>query len=233
MINLPIEKILFIDIETVGCEKDYDTLRSKNEKLSDLFLHYESWFKKRFPEDSGLNISELFLSRSALIPEFAKIVTVCVGVVDGKGEFKTSVFHDSDEKKMLESLKKTLIKSGEMNYWLCGHNVKNFDIPMLAKRMIINGLMPPKILPSYDTKPWEVKAIDTRDVWQYGQYATISTLDLMCGVMGVESSKSGDMDGSMVHDTFWNKKDHNKINEYCTKDVVVLYEVVKKFINLK
>ncbi|NBP59461.1 3'-5' exonuclease, partial [bacterium] len=49
-------------------------------------------------------------------------------------------------------------------------------------RMIINDLMPPKILPTYDTKPWEVRAIDTRDVWQYGQYASISTLDLMCGV---------------------------------------------------
>ncbi len=233
MINLPIEKILFIDIETVGCEKDYDSLRNNNPKLADLFSHYETWFKKRFPEDVNMDVSELFISRSALVPEFSKIVTVCVGVVDGSGNFKTSVFSDTDEKKLLEGLRKTLIKSGEMGYWLCGHNVKNFDIPVLAKRMVINGLMPPKILPSYDTKPWEVKAIDTRDVWQYGQYASISTLDLMCGVLGVESSKSDDMDGSRVHDTFWNKKDYNKINEYCTKDVVVLYEVVKKLVNLK
>jgi hypothetical protein len=55
----------------------------------------------------------------------------------------------------------------------------------------------------------------------------------MCGVMGVESSKSEDMDGSKVHDNFWNKKDYNKINEYCEKDVEVLYNVVSKFINLK
>jgi predicted PolB exonuclease-like 3'-5' exonuclease len=233
MINLPIEKILFIDIETVGCERDFESLQTNNPKLADLFSHYESWFKKRFPEDNNMSVSDLFISKSALVPEFSKIVTVCVGIVDGSGNFKTSVFSDSDEKKMLESLRKTLIKSGEMGYWLCGHNVKNFDIPVLAKRMVINGLMPPKILPSYDTKPWEVKAIDTRDVWQYGQYASISTLDLMCGVLGVESSKSEDMDGSRVHDTFWNKKEHNKINEYCTKDVVVLYEVVKKLINLK
>ena len=233
MINLPIEKILFIDIETVGIQKNYDDLKKTDEKLASLFEHYESWFKKRFPEDSKLTIEELFISKSALVPEFAKIVCVCVGVVDMNGNFKTSVISNTDEKKLLENLRKTLYKSGEMGYYLCGHNVKNFDIPMIAKRMVINGFLPPKILPSYDTKPWEIRAIDTRELWQFGQYASISTLDLMCGVMGVESSKSEDMDGSRVHNTFWEKKDYKKIDEYCEKDVKVLYDVIDKLIKLK
>jgi predicted PolB exonuclease-like 3'-5' exonuclease len=233
MINLPLEKLLFIDIETVGVEKDYKSLQKNNKKLSELFSHYESWFKKRFPEDEKLSVDELFISRAALLPEFSKIVCVCMGVVDPKGNFKTTVISDTDEKKLLENVKKTLTKCGEMGYWLCGHNVKNFDIPVLAKRMVINGFNPPKILPGYDTKPWEIKAIDTREVWQFGQYASISTLDLMCGVMDVESSKSDDMDGSRVHDSYWNEKSYEKINEYCEKDVIVLYNVVSKFLNLK
>jgi DNA polymerase elongation subunit (family B) len=232
MINVPIEKILFIDIETVGYTPTYGTLLATNSKLSTLFQKYESWFKKRFPEDEKLSLDELFVSRAALVPEFARIVTVCLGIVDPKGDFKTTIFSNENERTLLVELRKTLFKCGEMNYFLCGHNVKNFDIPMIAKRMIINNLMPPKILPSYDTKPWEVKAIDTRDVWQYGQYASISTLDLMCGVMGVESSKSEDIDGSKVHTAFWNEKNINKINEYCERDVKVLYEVVKKFQSL-
>lgn len=233
MINIPIEKILFIDIETVGAYPDLSTMEKSNKKLYDLFVHYESWFKKRFPEDGVLSISDLFTSRSALVAEFAKIVTVCLGLVDQKGNLKTTTFSDNDEKKLLESLRATLFKCGELNYFLCGHNVKNFDIPVLSKRMIINGLKPPKILPAYDTKPWEVKALDTREIWQFGQYASISTLDLMCGVMGVQSSKSNDMDGSMVHTVFWKEKNLNKINEYCEKDVVVLYEFINKLINLK
>ena len=233
MINLPIEKLLFIDIETVGCAANLSSLKKNDDKLYSLFEHYESWFKKRFPEDSNLTLDELFLSRSALVPEFGKIVCVCLGIVDTNGKFKTTVISDSDEKTLLTNVRKTLIKCGEMGYWLCGHNVKNFDIPMLGKRMVINGLLPPKILPSFDTKPWEIKAIDTRDVWQFGQYASISTLDLMCGVMGVESSKSEEMDGSKVHNNFWNEKTYDKINEYCEKDVVVLYNVVSKFLNLK
>lgn len=232
MINVPLEKILFIDIETVGCQSDLNNLKKTNTKLSDLFLGYESWFRKRFPEDSDVDVNSLFSTRAALVPEFAKIVTVCLGIIDQNGKFKTTIFSDDNERTLLVELRKTLFKCGELGYFLCGHNVKNFDIPMLAKRMIINGINPPKLLPSYDTKPWEIRAIDTRDVWQYGQYASISTLDLMCGVMGVESSKSEDMDGSKVHTTYWDKKDIKKINEYCEKDVKVLFEVVKKFVNL-
>jgi predicted PolB exonuclease-like 3'-5' exonuclease len=232
MINVPLDKILFIDIETVGIESDYPTLEKKNPKLAELFSNYESWFKKRFPEDADVTLDQLFQTRTALVPEFARIVTVCLGIVDQSGKFETTVFSDENERSLLIELRKTLFKCGELGYFLCGHNVKNFDIPMMAKRMIINNILPPKIFPTYDTKPWEVKAIDTRDVWQYGQYASISTLDLMCGVMGVESSKSDEMDGSRVHEVFYKEKNIDKINTYCEKDVKVLYEVVKKLQNL-
>jgi predicted PolB exonuclease-like 3'-5' exonuclease len=233
MINLPLEKLLFIDIETVGIAPTFSFLKKDNTKLSSLFEHYESWFKKRFPEDEKLNLDELFLSITSLVPEFAKIVCVCMGIVDPNGNFKTTVISDSDEKKLLQSVKKTLVKCGEMGYWLCGHNVKNFDIPMLGKRMVINEILPPKILPSYDTKPWEIRAIDTREIWQFGQYASISTLDLMCGVMDVESSKSEEMDGSKVHEVFWNEKNLEKISNYCEKDVIVLYKLMDKLLKLK
>ena len=232
MINVPLDKILFIDIETVGIESDYPTLEKKNPKLAELFSNYESWFKKRFPEDADATLDQLFQTRTALVPEFARIVTVCLGIVDSAGKFKTTIFSDENERSLLIDLRKTLFRCGELGYFLCGHNVKNFDIPMMAKRMIINNILPPKICPTYDTKPWEVKAIDTRDVWQYGQYASISTLDLMCGVMGVESSKSDEMDGSRVHEVFYKEKNIDKINTYCEKDVKVLYEVVKKLQNL-
>jgi len=155
MINLPLEKLLFIDIETVGIAPTFSVLKKDNTKLSSLFEHYESWFKKRFPEDEKLNLDELFLSRTSLVPEFAKIVCVCI------------------------------------------------------------------------------RAIDTREIWQFGQYASISTLDLMCGVMDVESSKSEEMDGSKVHEVFWNEKNLEKISNYCEKDVIVLYKLMDKLLKLK
>ena len=81
---------------------------------------------------------------------------------------------------------------------------------MLAKRMIINGIRPSKILPSYDTKPWEIKAIDTKEIWQYGAYSSIGSLDLLCSCMGINSSKDGEITGDKVHDAYW---EENKLNE--------------------
>jgi len=104
---------------------------------------------------------------------------------------------------------------------------------MLAKRMIINGLMPPSILPSYDTKPWEIKAIDTKEIWQYGSYTSIGSLDLLCSCLDIPTPKDGEVTGNKVHDYYWNQNGLSKITEYCERDVLVLIDVINKLKSLK
>ena len=98
--------------------------------------------------------------------------------------------------------------------------------------MMINGIMPSSILPTYDTKPWEIKAIDTKEIWQYGQFGAISSLELMCISLGIESSKNMEVTGNKVHDSFWFENKYDEIQEYCEKDVEVLIKVVKKIMSL-
>jgi len=233
MINIPITKLLFIDIETVGVQPDWDSLVKNNEALSFQFENYLDWFQKRFPEDADKPVGTMFVNRSALVPEFARIACVSVAFVMDNGEVKMQSFSDPDEGKMLLDVQKLLYRVGELGFFLCGHNVKGFDIPMLAKRMIINGILPPKILPGHDTKPWEVKALDTKELWQYGSYGSIASLELMCVSLGVESSKNMEVTGNKVHEAFWAKKDIKGIVEYCEKDVSVLIDVIKKIVELK
>ena len=233
MINIPINKILFIDIETVGVEPDWETLIKNQEPLSFQFRNYFDWFQKRFPEDADKPIEQMFVNRAALVPEFARIACVSVAFVTDKGETKMQSFTDSDEKKLLVDVQKLLKKVSELGFYLCGHNVKGFDIPMLAKRMIINGILPPKILPGHDTKPWEIKAFDTKEFWQFNNYQTIASLELMCVVLGVESSKTMEVTGNKVHEAFWVKKDYEGIKKYCEKDVSVLIDVIHKLVSLK
>ena len=95
------------------------------------------------------------------------------------------------------------------------------------------GLKPPKLLPSYDTKPWEVKAIDTKDIWQYGGYGQFASLELMCVCMGVESSKNTEVTGNRVHEAYWSDKNIEGIIKYCEKDVIVLIDLIKKLIKLQ
>jgi len=149
------------------------------------------------------------------------------------GETKSQTFSGDDEKELLKGVQKLLDRCGKLDFFLCGHNLKNFDIPMLAKRMIVNNLLPPSILPSYDTKPWEIKAIDTKEIWQYGSYTSIGSLDLMCTCMEVPSPKDGVVTGDKVHDSYWNKNMLKEISEYCERDVQVLIDVIKKLKELE
>lgn len=236
MINIPITKILFLDIETVGGCPDYDSCQKFSPEIANQFEKYFDWFQKRFPEDSTVDIDEknfMFKRRAALVPEFAKIVCVSMAFVMDNGEIKKQTFSGDNEKELLLQVRNLLDRCHKLDFYLCGHNLKNFDIPMLAKRMIINGIMPSKILPSYDTKPWEVKAIDTKEIWQYGAYTSIGSLDLMCSCLDIPTPKDGEVTGDKVHETYWEKQDLKSISEYCEKDVVVLVDAIKKLKNLE
>jgi DNA polymerase elongation subunit (family B) len=207
MINIPINKILFIDIETVGLCRNWEGCKENHPNIAEQFVKYYDWFLKRFPEDDvevdGLEeelqkMNDVYEKRSALVPEFAKIVCVSMAFVTNDG-IKQQTFSNHDEKELLVDVRNLLDRCHKLDFYLCGHNLKNFDIPMLAKRMIINGIMPSKLLPSYDTKPWEVKAIDTKEIWQYGSYTSIGSLDLVCSTMGIETPKDGPIHGGNVH----------------------------------
>jgi uncharacterized protein YprB with RNaseH-like and TPR domain len=232
MISIPLTKFLFLDIETVGIEPDWDSLKKNREPLSFQFENYFDWFQKRFPEDADKGVEQMFVNRAALVPEFSRIACVSVAFVTDKGETKMQSFSDPDEKKLLKDVQKLLHRIGNLGFYLCGHNVKGFDIPVLAKRMIMNGILPPKILPGHDTKPWEIKALDTKELWQYGGYGSIASLELMCVCLGVESSKTMEVTGNKVHEAFWVKKDYEGIVKYCEKDVSVLIDVVSKLMTL-
>jgi len=233
MIKIPITKILFLDIETVGGCKNYESCKTTNPNVAKQYVKYIDWFVKRFPEDSQLSLDEIFIKRAALVPEFAKIVCVSVAFVTDKNEVKTQTFSGDDEKQLLKDCQKLLDRCGKLDFFLCGHNLKNFDIPMLAKRMIINGLMPPSILPSYDTKPWEIKAIDTKEIWQYGAYTSIGSLDLLCSTMDIPTPKDGEVTGDKVHSAYWDENKLKEITEYCERDVKVLIDIIKKLKKLE
>jgi 3'-5' exonuclease len=242
MINIPINKILFLDIETVGLCRNWEGCKENHPNIAEQFVKYFDWFLKRFPEDNvetdGLEeelqkMNDVYEKRSALVPEFAKIVCVSMAFMTKDG-IKQQTFSNHDEKQLLIDVRDLLDRCHKLDFYLCGHNLKNFDIPMLAKRMIINGIMPSKILPSYDTKPWEVKAIDTKEIWQYGAYTSIGSLDLVCSTMGIDTPKDGPIHGGNVHEVYWNNQSRlDEISEYCEKDVKVLVDFITKLKELK
>lgn len=226
-------KLLFFDIETVGMTRTLGDLEKMNPVLAEQVKKYEDWFYKRFPEDKDIGLSEVFERRSALVPEFAKVITISFGFLNEDGTVKMKTIANDDEKTVLQKSRQIFEKVNDLDYILCGHNIKNFDIPMLAKRMMVHGMEPPAIFPSYDTKPWDVKALDVREVWSYGNLYFPSSLDLICASLGIQSSKDGDVKGDNVHYSYWEGKKLKEIADYCEKDVECTIEIVKKINNLK
>ena len=118
MITQQLNKILFIDIETVGISSTFENFKSDYPELFNQYIKYYDWFLKKFPEDdtavsnkqmSDMKYKRVFESRAALIPEFAKIICVSAGVVDKDGELKKMSYFNSDEKVLLEEINKLFV----------------------------------------------------------------------------------------------------------------------------
>jgi uncharacterized protein YprB with RNaseH-like and TPR domain len=224
--NIRIEDVLFLDIETVPAVQAFGFLEPKMQAL---------WEKKskqfRTPDQAPGEVYE----RAGIYSEFGKIICISVGLVKEKNPFRLRLksFFGEDEKAILSDFSAMLVKFCKTNREaiLCAHNGKEFDYPYIARRMVINGLVIPEILDNSGKKPWEVKLLDTMDLWKFGDYKNYTSLELLTSVLGISTPKD-DIDGSMVAGVYYNEKDPERIVRYCEKDVLAIARVVLRFMNL-
>src|ERR671913_444718 len=149
--------------------------------------------------------------------------------IETVSQFETYVHLPAEWKKMLTEFADMLQKwSGDSDKYLCAHNGKEFDYPYICRRMVINGIEIPEALKISGRKPWEVRHLDTMEMWKFGDYKSYTSLKLLAKVLGIPSPKD-DIDGSMVNSVYWTEKDLDRIVEYCQKDVVTLTQVLLRF----
>ncbi|MBI9066390.1 MAG: 3'-5' exonuclease [Salinivirgaceae bacterium] len=218
------ENILFLDIETVSATYKFENL---NERFKNLWAKKMSFFMER----DGKLAEELY-TKAAIWAEFGKIVCISVGYLinkNGKKILRIKSFSDALEKDLLENFGALLNEHFYKDkHFLCAHNGKEFDFPYIARRMLVNGVQLPKLLNIAGKKPWEVKHIDTMELWKFGDHKHYTSLDLLTELFNVDSPKS-EMDGSMVSKAYWEDKKLHKIVAYCQNDVVALCKVFLKF----
>lgn len=217
MTKTEIEKILFLDIETVPLVYNYNDLNENSKEL---------WNKKwQYNKDVS---PEQQYAKAGIYAEFAKVVVIGLGFYH-QGKFRVKAIASENELEILQEFS-TLLKEhfNSPTHLLCGHNGKEFDFPFLCRRFLINNLPLPKILQIQGLKPWEVKHIDTMDLWKFGDVKNFSSLNLLAHVLGIPSPKD-DMDGSMVGKTFYEEKNLEKIATYCKKDVITLARLYNRF----
>ena len=223
--NIKNNQILFLDIETVPTVSKFSEL---NENMQDL------WSKKsKYLRDENQTPEDVF-QRAGIYAEFGKIVCISVGFIVEENEtlnFRVKSFADDNEKKILDNFKNLIIKSyNKPNKYLCAHNGKEFDFPYIARRMLINGIEIPKILNLAGKKPWEIKHLDTLELWKFGDYKHYTSLALLTEIFNIPSPKN-DIDGSMVADVYYKENDLQRIAKYCENDVIAIARLFLKYKN--
>jgi DNA polymerase elongation subunit (family B) len=218
MLDVKLDKILFLDIETVPQTFDY---RQLDEEMQLLWEDKFRNIKSRFPDDATPEYG--YLNSAGIFAEFGKIVCISVGVLFYKNNekcFRLKSFAGEDEKVLLEQVSKMLQQSfATREHNICGHNIKEFDIPYIARRMLVNKIKLPPMLQIAGKKPWEVNFIDTLDLWKFGDYKHFTSLKLLTHIFDIPSPKD-DIDGSQVASVYYEEKNIERIALYCEKDVL-------------
>lgn len=222
MYQLNLSRVLFLDIETVPQSPDYDQLEGKSKSL---------WDKKSGQlKTEAMPTPASVYGRAGIYAEFGRIIVISVGFFNGS-EFRIKSFYGDDEKILLEEFAQLLNRHyNQADDMLCAHNGKEFDFPYIARRMVINGIELPFILQLAGKKPWEVKHLDTMELWKFGDYKSYTSLELLTHILNIPTPKD-DIDGSQVGHVYWVERDLERIRHYCQKDVLAVAQVMRRYLN--
>ncbi len=215
--HLKFENILFLDIETVPRYSVYSKLPDSLKKLWDNKANRLLQNKEDSPAD--------LYHRAGIYAEFGKIICISVGFLKNR-EFRIKSYYGDDEKILLKEFSELLGKHyNKPQHLLCAHNGKEFDFPYIARRLLINRLPLPEILNIAGKKPWEVRHLDTMELWKFGDYKNYTSLALLTEIFDIPSPKD-DIDGSQVAEVYWKDQDLERIVKYCQKDTLAVVQIL-------
>ena len=249
--NIDLKKCVFIDIETIP---EYKNLAAVPATMQELWA--DKWgqirsnrYKHVFPGvemqaiTPELKAEELPVAykEAGIYAEFGRVFCITLGQfmpedLDNPSaySFRVKSFYGDSEKDILRDICKVFASysAGERGAGytnsLVGHNIKEFDIPFLCRRLLINGIPLPQIINVAGLKPWETKQlIDTMDLWKFGDIKSFSSLKLLAAVFHIPSPKDG-IDGSMVYQAYLDGRGQ-EIAEYCGRDVVTVARLLQRW----
>lgn len=234
MLNyVDIVNVLFLDIETVSECRTYDDLTDEFKKLWK--LKAKSVLKKYDEEITDEEAAESYTERAGIFAEFGKICCISVGIVtrnkDGEMKVRIKSYADHDERRLLEGFSNLLNQhfNNAKKHYFCGHNIREFDIPYICRRMLIHQMEFPDLLDISGKKPWDLEyMLDTLTFWKFGDFKNYTALKLLTACFGIPSPKD-DIDGSEVGRTYWELDDLERIAVYCEKDVLAVVHLLMKY----
>ncbi len=138
-----LKDLLLIDIETVPQSSDFSLLSTEWQEL------FADKISKTVPET--ISLEENYRKRGGILAEFGKIICISTAFFYENEQKELALRIKSvsgdDEKQLLQNFIELCNKvyAINKNFLFGGHNIREFDIPYICRRLLINNLS----LPSY------------------------------------------------------------------------------------
>lgn len=218
------DNVLFLDIETAPMAPDFINI---SEQFKTFWEKKSVYFRKQ--DETAADV----WPRAGIYAEFGKIICVSAAMFytkEGRRHLRVKSFCDNDEIIVLIGFSNFLerLQQTHPDLMLCAHNGREFDFPFIARRMLVNDIKLPTVLDIAGRKPWEVKFLDTMELWKFGDHKHYTSLDLLAALFNIPTPKD-DIDGSKVWQVYWQDKDLPRIQVYCQKDVVTIAQLLLRY----
>ena len=217
------KNLLIIDIATASQENLYSNL-SETEK--------EFWDQKN-KHISNQSPEESYTEKASMYSEFGKIIGIGMGKLDfNNGEHKLylKTIQNENETKLIEEFFQILKTKFDLpSLFLCAHNGKEFDYPYICRRAIINNILLPSVFNLSEKKSWNIKHLDTMQMWKFGDYKSFTPLELIAHSLGIKY-KEKLINGSSINELF-HKKKNKEIQTYLEEQIVLSTQVLLKLKN--
>lgn len=223
--------LIFFDIETAAQVKKL----KKNTPLWDAWgykCRHENEHLRKTGEE--LTIEDYYSLKAALYPVFGQAVVIVAGRISPDDKILNTKRYQQNPKvehpemAMLNEFNNDVqtILDKNPNTILVGWANAGFDQPFASKRMIVNGIRPNRLLDTAGLKPWDLPAIDLKDIWKGTGFYPDSLISVAVA-LGLPSPKNK-MEGEQVSEAFFAGR-INEIGDYCELDVLTTANIFRKF----
>ena len=227
-----------LDIETLALPGFRERVGPKLEK--DLKLGYmRIEQQQRYLEDIAAEEERVY-QLGSLNATSGRILSIAVhvgsvpgftleGITDSKNEHAFGIDERGNEQDEVQALKDFLALMSDFDPecdLLVGHNIINFDLPFIFQRCLVNNIT---VKPLVDLSEFRVAGVyDTMRNWWLGGRNRVA-LDDIAWALGIESSKTGEVEGSKVFDLYQAGR-LAEIREYNLNDVRVTRKVYERMV---
>jgi 3'-5' exonuclease len=226
---LPLSEWLLLDIETVPMAPEY----------ADLSEDYKSLWTEKAAKGFGEELppEESYTRRAGILAEFGRIICISVAVFHLNEEkewcLKLKTVSGDDEREVIQGFLDICDRFYRQHpqFGFAGHNIREFDIPYICRRMMALQMPLPAYLQLQTLKPWEINMLDTMQWWKFGDYKNYVSLKLLAATLGIPTPKD-DIDGSMVQEVYYREKNLPRIVAYCQKDVICVAQIILRYYHL-